>query len=302
MDSPAQPDTMPQPATEGEVILIPPSLAVERPTFKGRKWCFTINNYTDEDIKQVSNLTEQCDKYIYGFEGKDATPHVQGYIIFGNAKRFRTLRKALPRAHWEVAKGTPDQNYRYCAKEGNFLTNMEPPGTPDTGATGTTRQDLLELVRAQYENVEWKPWQEEVIDIADTCTSTRTIYWIYESTGNVGKSFVAKYLCLRPTTVICEGKKGDIFQQVNALIESNNQPKLIIVDCPRTCLDFVSYQAIECLKNGLLYSGKYEGGRCIFPSPTVICFANERPKISKMSLDRWKIFCIKDDELFAQQV
>jgi hypothetical protein len=51
----------------------------------------------------------------------------------------------------------------------------------------------------------------------------------------------------------------------------------------------VNYGAIEQIKNGLLFSGKYEGGQCVFNQPHVIVFANAEPKEEQMSMDRWDI-------------
>ena len=67
-----------------------------------------------------------------------------------------------------------------------------------------------------------------------------------------------------------------------------------MLDIPRHQLDYVGYGALEQLKNGMIYSGKYEGGTCLFDNPHVIVFANEPPKIEKMSLDRWKIIDLNE--------
>lgn len=138
--------------------------------------------------------------------------------------------------------------------------------------------------------------------MADAAVDPRTITWIYEKEGNAGKTFVAKFLALRAGTIICQGKAADVFNAVNVAIDKGTMPQLVLVDVPRVTIDYVSYNALECLKNGLLYSGKYEGGTCIFPSPHVICFANEMPALAKMSLDRWKIYEIKEDMLFEKLI
>lgn len=65
--------------------------------------------------------------------------------------------------------------------------------------------------------------------------------------------------------------------------------KLIVVDCPRSQQDYINYGAIEQIKNGLIFSGKYEGTQLVFNSPHVIVFANEPPDYSKMSMDRWNV-------------
>lgn len=262
-----------------------------KPSTRSRKWTFTVNNYQSSDLVSVVSLVSTSEAWIYGFEkGESGTPHIQGYVQFKNQKRFSTLKAALPKAHWEKARGTSDQNYRYCSKEGDFQTNMVPK---------MTRREIIDLVKQKlYTNVVWRPWQQEIIDISLTSDCPRTIYWFYEQSGNVGKSFVCKYLALADSTIICSGKSSDIFNQVNATIESGTYPKVVICDIPRVCLEYISYQAIECLKNGLLYSGKYEGGKCIFPSPVILCFANERPKVEKLSKDRWDISKIQDNKLY----
>lgn len=284
---------LPQPVSAvsgGEVIL---KLPADRDP-RARAWCFTVNNYNQSDKDSVVSLVSGSEEYIYGFEeGDSKTPHIQGYVRFKNQVRFSTLKKKLPQAHLEKAKGTPRQNFDYCSKDGDYVSNM---------VIKLTRQDMLNMVGQEYKDVVWKSWQTDLLDIIGSCSSKRTIHWVYEKTGNVGKTFLARFLCLQPGTVVCEGKKSDIFNQVNSMIEAGTIPKLVIVDCPRTCIDFLSYTAIECLKNGLLYSGKYEGGLCVFPSPTVLCFANEKPKQEKLSLDRWHIYKIQDDTLYKRMI
>lgn len=74
----------------------------------------------------------------------------------------------------------------------------------------------------------------------------------------------------------------------------DEDPKIIICDIPRTNLEYINYGAIESIKNGMIYSGKYEGGQCIFDNPHVVVFANELPDGSKMSRDRWRIHYITE--------
>lgn len=230
--------------------------------------------------------------YIWGFEGRaeEKTDHVQGYVSFKNQRTFTAVKNFLPRAHWEKAKGTERDNYKYCSKEGNFVTNIVPK---------QTREDIVDLVRQSYANVVWREWQQSLLTMVDSPVDPRAITWVYETTGHVGKTFLAKFLAMRKGTVICQGKGADVFNQVNASIESGTCPKLVLVDVPRVSIDFLSYNAMECLKNGMLYSGKYEGGVCIFPSPHVFCFANEPPAYHKMSQDRWNVFKIVDNKLVS---
>jgi len=45
-----------------------------------------------------------------------------------------------------------------------------------------------------YRNVEWNPFQQEIINYSDSGRDGSTLNWYYDRKGNVGKSYVAKYL------------------------------------------------------------------------------------------------------------
>lgn len=95
-----------------------------------RAYVFTINNYTEEDEQQVQALDAKF--LIYGREvGASGTPHLQGYVYFKNARSFKAVAKKLPRAHLEVAKGSPADNIRYCSKEGDIFEKGVRPKTPE---------------------------------------------------------------------------------------------------------------------------------------------------------------------------
>lgn len=97
---------------------------------EGRRFCFTLNNYTDEQFEKIIELciTKEW-RYIIGKEiGKNGTKHLQGYINFGNP--FRPIQNKIfkeicgTRIHWEKCKGNEKQNYDYCSKDGDFETNI----------------------------------------------------------------------------------------------------------------------------------------------------------------------------------
>ena len=154
----------------------------------------------------------------------------------------------------------------------------------------TKKEKLKELVlEDEYKEVKWKPWQTEVLKILKDKPDRRKIHWFWEETGNIGKSYLCKYLALTQNIIICEGKKTDVFNQVREALEMGKDINIVICDIPRSSQEYLNYGALEQLKNGMMYSGKYEGGQCIFKIPHVICFANELPIMSKMSKDRWDI-------------
>lgn len=84
-----------------------------------KTWVFTLNNYTDDEVKLINDL--ECNYCIYGREvGEQGTPHLQGYITFKNACRMTSLAKLIKRAHWEAAVGRPEAAINYCKKDGNY--------------------------------------------------------------------------------------------------------------------------------------------------------------------------------------
>lgn len=132
-------------------------------------------------------------------------------------------------------------------------------------------------------------WQEELLEILDGPVCDRTIYWLWEPEGNVGKSKFAKWLSFHRGACKVAGKKSDIFHKAKAGY------KIFIIDIPRTVEDRVPYEAIEELKNGHIFSGKYESDEYLFNPPHVVCFANFAPREQAMSLDRW---VVKDASFF----
>nr|QXP07805.1 MAG: replication associated protein [Arizlama virus] len=84
-------------------------------------WCFTLNNYTDDDVKRIQNVP--CQYLVYGFEvGESGTKHIQGYIHFKDSKPMSGTKKALGHTvHCEIRRGTILQAVDYCKKDGDFF-------------------------------------------------------------------------------------------------------------------------------------------------------------------------------------
>lgn len=84
-----------------------------------RSWCYTINNFTEEDRNGLRAL--KCSYNVFGYErGDEGTPHLQGYVQLATQKTLSAMKKIMPRAHLEIRKGTIDQAVDYCKKEGDF--------------------------------------------------------------------------------------------------------------------------------------------------------------------------------------
>lgn len=250
---------------------------------RSRRYCLTLNNYSEDELSQMTSWFESRDiKYIIGQElGEECkTPHLQIYIESKNQLDFNTLKKMNKRLHIEKAKGNRDANIRYCSKERVYKSTFPVP--------------IKIRILNSYNDVVWRKWQNEVIDIINTTPDSRTIHWVYDPVGNAGKSFLVKYLVLKYDAILCDGKKNDIFNAIKVYMDTHDEvsPCLVLLDIPRYQNEYVNYGVIEQLKNGLLYSGKYEGGLCVFEHPHVFVFSNQLPKYEAMSEDRWNMIPI----------
>ncbi len=241
-----------------------------------KHWCVTWNNYPKDWFEKFMIHRSEISGYIFGEEvGECGTPHIQGYIRFKWKKRPLSLYKF---GHWAVCKDSKNKYknaIEYCRKDGNY----------------------------KQENVWKKPkvlsyeqlyvWQKEIVDIIRSEPDDRTIHWYWETTGNVGKSALCKYICMNHEAIICSGRAADMkFLVANWLKTKGTAPEIIIFDVPRSSLEYLSYSGIEEIKNGLFASTKYECEMVCMNSPHIIIFANEPPSEDKeeiMSKDRWRV-------------
>ena len=134
--------------------------ACKRPE-RGRKYCFTYNNYTDtQTLKLIKDIEALKGRLCIGKEvGEEGTPHLQGYVEFTNPINFDTLKMLNVKIHWEKCKGTTEQNVTYCSKGGEVVINT----------TG------VKAKRALKEIVLWLKWQEEVERIVKEEADDRTV-------------------------------------------------------------------------------------------------------------------------------
>jgi hypothetical protein len=122
-----------------------------------RRFCFTLNNYEEDDLAAFHNAPDRAYVIIGKEIGANGTPHLQGYITFFKTKRIGGLKAINGRAHWEIAKGNTAQNILYCSKEGDFHEIGDRP--KETGAlkeavaaivAGDNIKDVAELYPEAY--------------------------------------------------------------------------------------------------------------------------------------------------------
>jgi hypothetical protein len=276
--------------TEGGNTRAPSERAVP-----SKYWCFTYNNYPEDAVETL----ETCFKgfkddlqlgYIFGKEIGDGTqgvpegtPHLQGYIFTGGSKYKNKIRpiekfRLSNKIHWEKRKHGHMHCINYCAKDGDYFHSADAkPAKP------------LRLITPD------RPWQREVVRLAEQEPDDRTIHWFWEAQGGVGKTSLCKWLVVRMGAIILGGKASDIRNGVIDYYNKNKcTPELIVVNITRSQEQWVSYEGLENVKDMLFYSGKYEGGMVCGPPPQLMIFANFAPKMEAVSADRWHVMDISE--------
>lgn len=253
---------------------------------RGRQWCFTLNNPEMSPEELGTKLEKAGAEFVFQQEqGADEnTPHVQGYMRFKSQRDFDVVKKLLPRAHIEKAKGTFKQNVAYCTKK---ETRVEGPWT-NLSEEFMPEEEVIDPLQGK----ELRPWQEHLWGILEEpCEpGDRTIYWYWEDAGNVGKTTFAKHVCLQSKRVLYTGGKASDVKY--GIASMKHKPKIVLWDVMRSQEQYLSYQGIEEVKNGIFYSGKYESGMVMYNVPHVVIFANFPPDRSKLSGDRWSVWRI----------
>lgn len=295
---------------------------------RSRGWCFTINNPTNSK-EDVLKLFEKAKCVIIGKEkGEQGTEHFQGYVQYKNAISFNTVKKLIPTAHIESAKGDPQQNYKYCSKDGDFIERgtfeknggnsleenkclirgilkrpyhttylcdknyLHHKSSYDAVISTYRYRQRMAALSAELSTVTLFRWQIRVAKRLFK-QNDRQILWVLESKGGIGKTWFAKYLCAIYGYDLFDGVTAsrDICTQISPI------PRGIIFDVTRKDSQHFSYTTLEQCKNGRVMTGKYHGYIREFKPVPVIVFANFSPETSALSADRWDII---DDESLSK--
>lgn len=255
-------DTM----TQGEI-------ATRNTKIRGRKWSLTWNNHTEDNIKWLTQYLEvNCDDWAFQEEvGENGTKHLQIALSFKNARYFDSIKEDFKVCHIELCK-----NWLACKQYCNKKETRDGISKKKEGPKDPLKDKQL------------YPYQEEIVRLMLQEPDERSIIWYFDPIGNKGKTTLAKHLCINfPNQVLyLSGKANDIKYGVLNFVKKHKL-KMVIFDYTRSAEDYISYEAIEAVKNGIFYNGKYESEMVVYDCPHVVVLANFRPDMSKLSADRW---------------
>lgn len=284
---------------------------------RAKHWCFTLNNYTQDNVDRIIDNSSSFDYVIFGKEvGDSGTPHLQGFVSFPNRVRRSVCIDKIGQAHFTVARNI-DNSIQYCKKDGDFIEIGTKPSGPGSRsdlesfklavATGTTdmkklRNDFSEIVakypkfcydfvqdhlpKKQVDFFPLRPWQQALYDSLKRPACPRSIFFIVDYTGNAGKSWFGHYYCFLhdDAQVILPGKKADMAYALQVSV------RVLFIDAPRSKQgEFLQYDFLEDVKNGYVFCSKYESRMKQLQNCHVVVFMNEDPDMNKLSKDRYII-------------
>lgn len=284
---------------------------------RGTNWTCTLNNYTDEELKEIQDFIEGfCIKGVIGKEkGEEGTPHLQCAFVLKDRQRLAFLKEKIPRGHFEQMKKQWLANYRYCTKEGEIWTYGDCTKPNERGK----RTDLVsarakiqvhrswsavlqddELVDTVSSRLPWakqvfanrprehiavyelREWQRALMQTLQNVPDSRKINWILDRVGNHGKTWMTKLLVRNFGAHEMPNKAAEAYYLYQG-------QRIVIWDLARTVEERVPYEAIEKIKNAMCVSTKYEPEQKDFDPPHVIVFANFPPDYKAWSQDRYDV-------------
>ncbi|KAG9407699.1 hypothetical protein AC1031_002416 [Aphanomyces cochlioides] len=156
-----------------------------------------------------------------------------------------------------------------------------------------------------YAKVQWGSkknlFQQTVLQIANTKPHARNIYVVQDLEGDNGKSFLCGYINTKYDVLLVDGKPDNVYYQLSQMCEEGNDPSILILDVPRESKDYLQYNTVEKLKNGLVNSGKYESKKVNIRSPHIFIFTNFYIKTDQWTSDRIKYIDVVSGEITDTQ-
>lgn len=233
-------------------------------------WMLTIPR--DENHRYVKRgllaIIEHNDshEWVIGFEtGKTGYKHYQVRIKVGLT--FVALKQHFPDAHIEQANEVWD----YEKKEGNFICSRDNDSIISCrfGSCRDNQRRILQHCNKQ---------------------SDRGITVCVDRMGNSGKTWLGRHLYERGRAVIVPCTIRTTQGIIQYIASAYRGQQYIIVDIPRSSKWTAElYEAIECIKDGLVYDTRYQGKMMDIWGVKVLVFTNTTPKLDKLSNDRWDL-------------
>lgn len=149
-------------------------------------------------------------------------------------------------------------------------------------------EDLTEFISNPF------PWKKLLADKIEQPPDSRSITFVFDPVGAKGKSTFAKHYCWKQKgDILSWDRRSDLYHTRRM----NRDKEIVFFDFTRSVPKSVDlrklYSSIETIKNGVMFSAKYESDGFVTACPHVVILSNfllYRP--DAISIDRWDIYRI----------
>lgn len=146
----------------------------------------------------------------------------------------------------------------------------------------------FKAVPDEESDINLRPWQKAVVELTAATPDGRTVNWIYDPVGNVGKSFLCKYLVTNHGAIMLDGRVQDMAYAYQG-------QRIVCIDIARAQSENMDHLHVfaEKVASGNLFSSKYEACNKVFDPPHVFIFANVHHHADKWTDGRCKEFDVQ---------
>lgn len=258
------------------------------------------DRYTEDQIKDWCRI--HCKRWCFQQEMGTETGylHYQMRVSLISKKRLPTMITWMA-TNMPAIRVSATSNPTFYAGNEFYVMKI------DTRVNGPwcDRDDVNTLlIPTRLRNApNWYPWQQTVLDKISLPPDDRTINVIVDHRGGNGKSVLSLYLMAhqRAQRIPVQKDPRDIMRMIM------NCPKrtCYFIDLPRATSNnnqCTMYTAIEEIKNGYCYDDRYHFKQELFEPPHVWVFTNHLPDTKMISMDRWRLWTIANNNLFHLEV
>lgn len=237
-----------------------------------KAFILTIPRTVPKKALKVMIEKNDCKKWIIGFEvGNDGYRHYQARLVSSNHDFFEWVKAHIPTAHVEEAS---TDKFDYERKSGNFISSDDTP----------------EIRQIRFGNL--RENQKKIINIVRK-QNDRQIDVFYDHSGNHGKTWLSIYLYEKGRGLVVP-RASTTAEKLSAYICSAYKgEEYIIIDIPRARkVTGELYEAIEELKDGLVFDHRYSGYCRNVRGVKIIIFTNSKLDTKQLSKDRWRLHSV----------
>ncbi|AXL65946.1 replication-associated protein [Circular genetic element sp.] len=162
-------------------------------------------------------------------------------------------------------------------------------------------KDKMSIDRAQRlfpANMRMLNWQRELVNMVTDGRPPegRRIVWVHGKKGAEGKTVLAAWLFMNANALFLNNSK------TADMAYAYDDHEIVCIDLTKSAEEVLNISAIEALKNGLIFSGKYHSKAKIGGvRPWVIVFSNSSAPLDSMAQKRFFVIPIQKNPRLLQK-